>query len=69
MSTKAEIEAVKQSFIDNNVMHYLKALDLPTLIIVGQHGERTQYSKQKKLRIISEIPNLKFLKNQDYIHS
>src|SRR5699024_6333871 len=27
LSTKSEIEAVKQSFIDNNVMHYLKSLD------------------------------------------
>ena len=49
MSTKAEIEAVKQSFIDNNVMHYLKALDLPTLIIVGQHGERTTVFEAKEV--------------------
>ena len=49
LSTKSEIEAVKQSFIDNNVMHYLKSLDLPTLIIVGQHGERTTIFEAKEV--------------------
>lgn len=69
MSTKAEIEAVKQSFIDNNVMHYLKALDLPTLIIVGQHGERTTVFEAKEVADYIGNTQFEILKNQDYIHS
>ncbi|MBO1222144.1 MULTISPECIES: alpha/beta fold hydrolase [Staphylococcus] len=49
MSTKSEIEAVKESFIDNNVMNYLKELKAPTLIVVGQHGERTTVFEAKEV--------------------
>ncbi|MDG0842853.1 alpha/beta hydrolase [Staphylococcus equorum] len=49
IATKAELNAVKESFNDNNIMYYLGKVQLPTLIIVGQHGERTTVVEAKEV--------------------
>ena len=49
IATEAELEAVKDSFNDNNIMSYLSEIDLPTLIIAGQHGERTTIVEAKEV--------------------
>lgn len=47
--TKKERNAVKASFNDNRITDYLSQLDLPTLIIAGQHGERTTVVEAKEV--------------------
>ena len=49
IATEAELEAVKDSFNDNNIMSYLSEIDLPILIIAGQHGERTTIVEAKEV--------------------
>ncbi|SCS23683.1 alpha/beta fold hydrolase [Staphylococcus caeli] len=49
IATKAELQAVKDSFIDNDIMDYLSDIQLPTLIIAGQHGERTTIVEAKEV--------------------
>ncbi|MEB6297390.1 alpha/beta hydrolase [Staphylococcus xylosus] len=49
IATKSELNAVKDSFNDNNIMHYLSEVNSPTLIVVGQHGERTTVVEAKEV--------------------
>lgn len=49
IATKAELTAVKESFNNNQIMHYLGEIHLPTLIIAGQHGERTTVVEAKEV--------------------
>ncbi|WP_270892713.1 alpha/beta fold hydrolase [Staphylococcus saprophyticus] len=49
IATEAELEAVKDSFNDNNIMSYLSEIDLPILIIASQHGERTTIVQAKEV--------------------
>ncbi len=49
IATKSELNAVKDSFNDNNIMRYLSTVNSPTLIIVGQHGERTTVVEAKEV--------------------
>ncbi|MEB7462215.1 alpha/beta hydrolase [Staphylococcus succinus] len=48
IATKNELSAVKQSFNNNNISYYLGKVNSPTLIIVGQHGERTSVVEAKE---------------------
>ncbi|HLR20267.1 MAG TPA: alpha/beta hydrolase [Staphylococcus sp.] len=49
IATKMELNAVRESFNNNNINHYLGKVDIPTLILVGQHGERTTVVEAKEV--------------------
>ncbi|NQE00411.1 alpha/beta fold hydrolase, partial [Staphylococcus xylosus] len=45
----AELNAVKASFNDNDIMRYLSEVNSPTLIVAGQHGARTTVVEAKEV--------------------
>lgn len=49
LHTKTEIAAVKRSFRNNHIREYLGRISMPTMVIVGQHGERTTIVEAKEV--------------------
>ncbi|MCE5038518.1 alpha/beta fold hydrolase [Staphylococcus auricularis] len=49
IATRAELLAVRNSFNNNHITTYLDKVVAPTLIIVGEHGERTTVLEAKEL--------------------
>ncbi|MCU5746888.1 alpha/beta hydrolase [Staphylococcus sp. SQ8-PEA] len=58
LNTESENKAVRNSFINTNMRHYLAKITTPTLVIAGQHGERTTIVEAKE--VADYLPNAQF---------
>lgn len=58
LNTDNENQAVRDSFINTNIRHYLGEIKVPTLITAGQHGERTTIVEAKE--VADYVPHAQF---------